>query len=257
MKFGFRTGGFVNWNIENILEKLSEIGFDSVELCLETSDMRPESFTVEKAKKLRDFMDKLNIEIASVSYHADTEPIEQRRINTIKSVDIANWLETDILIINSERLIENEKQRQWNELVLRLKELSDYAKKLNVNIAVEPEPLLIISDTNDMVKMMNEVNSPNLKVNLDIGHAYLTDPDLAESINKLNKAIIHTHVEDIKDKVHNHLVPGLGDIDFESVKTAFKRIGYEGHYVIDLFRLGDDPLGIAERSLKALKEKFL
>lgn len=257
MKFGFRTGGFINWSIEDILEKLSEIGFDGAELCLEATDMRPENFTIEKAKKLRDFMDKLNIEIASVSYHADAEPLEQRRINTLKAVDIANWLGAEILIINSERLIESEKQKQWDELVLRLIELTNYAKKLKVNIAIEPEPLLIISDTNDMIRMINEIDSPNLKVNLDIGHAYITDNDLSESINKLGKAIIHTHIEDIKDKVHNHLVPGAGDINFESVKLAFDKIKYDGYYVIDLFRLGDDPLRLAESSLKALREKFL
>ncbi len=257
MKFGFRTGGFINWNIENILEKLSEIGYKGAELCLEAHDMRPENFTIKKAEKLRGFIGNLNIEIASVSYHADAEPSEQRRINTFKSVDIANWLGADVLIINSERLIENERQKQWDELVFRLKELTDYAQKLNVKIAVEPEPLLIISDTDDMIRMMNEINSPNLKVNLDIGHAYITDPDLAESINKLGKAIVHTHIEDIKDKVHNHLLPGLGDIDFKSIRTAFEKIGYDGYYVIDLFRLGDDPLGIAKLSLKAIEEKFL
>lgn len=257
MRFGFRTGGFINWDIENILEKLSEIGYNGAELCLEAHDMRPENFTIEKAEKLRDFMYKSNIEIASVSYHADAEPSEQRRINTFKSVDIANWLGTNVLIINSERLVEKEKQKQWNQLVLYLKELTDYAKKLNINIAVEPEPLLVISNTDDMIRMINEINSPNLKVNLDIGHAYITDPDLVESINKLSKAIIHTHIEDIKDKVHNHLLPGSGDINFKSVRTAFEKIGYDGYYVIDLFHLGDKPLDLAKRSLEAIKEKFL
>ncbi len=41
MRFGFRTGGFTNWKIEDILKELAGIGFDGVELCLESADMRP------------------------------------------------------------------------------------------------------------------------------------------------------------------------------------------------------------------------
>jgi len=35
MKFGFRTAGFSSWSIELTLLKLSELGYNGVELCLE------------------------------------------------------------------------------------------------------------------------------------------------------------------------------------------------------------------------------
>jgi len=257
MKFGFRTGGFRGWKIETILEELARIGFDGAELCLESADMRPENFTQARADEIRELMSKLGLEIASVSYHADVESLSERRANTFRSVEMAGWLGTDILIINGERTEDGKKQEQWRDTVERLKDLTASAEKKGVNIAVEPEPLLVISDIDDMIRMIDEVASPNLKVNLDVGHAYITDPDLPDSIRQLGGAIVHAHLEDIKDKIHNHLELGEGDIDFAAMMEAFEDIGYGGYYVVDLFRLGDDPSGVATRTLATLKEHFL
>ena len=257
MKFGFRTGGFKGWTTKAILEELARIGFDGAEICLESADMRPETFTRARADEIRLFMDGMGLEIASVSYHADVEPVNQRRSNTSKAVEVAEWLGVDILIINAERTKEGEKERQWSELVDWLKSLTTSAEESGVNVAIEPEPLLVVGDINDMIRLMEEVGSPNLKVNLDVGHAYITDPCLPESIRRLGSAIVHAHLEDIKDKVHNHLELGQGDIDFAAMHAAFMEIGYDGYYVVDLFRLGDDPSGVATRTLAALRERFL
>jgi len=256
MKFGFRTGGFRDWKIEAILEELARIGFDGAELCLESADVRPENFTRKQADEIKRLMDGIGLEVASVSYHADAESSNQRLSNTSRSVEIAEWLGTDVLIINAERIREGEKEAQWRDLADKLKNLTEFAGKRGVNIAFEPEPLLVVSDTDDMLRMIDEVGSPNLKVNLDIGHAYITDPSLPESIRRQGDAIVHAHIEDIKDKVHSHLEIGQGDIDFAAMHAAFMEIGYNGYYVVDLFRLGDDPAGVAKRSLAALQENF-
>ncbi len=256
MKFGFRTGGFAGWKIEAILEELARIGFDGAELCLESADMRPENFTRARADELGRFMDTIGLEIASVSYHGDVEPADQRRLNTFKALEVTKWLDADVLIINAERARDGEEKEQWRDLVDRLRDLTPLAQDRGVNVAVEPEPLLVVGDIDDMIRLMEDVDSPRLKVNLDIGHAYITDPSLPDTIRQLGDAIVHTHIEDIKDKVHNHLELGQGDIDFAAMHAAFKEIGYDGYYVVDLFRLGHDPSGVATRTLAALQERF-
>ncbi len=256
MKYGFRTGGFKDWKIEDIVRALANLGFDGAELCLEPADMRPENFTQEQAKGIKELMDNIGLEIASVSYHADFEDFEQRLANTFKAVEITKWLGADILIINSERVDDDKKEEKWAELANILRKLTAKAEQYDVYIAIEPEPLQIISDTKDMIRMIKEIASPKLKVNLDIGHAYITDPSLIESIKILGDSIVHAHIEDIKDKVHNHLEIGQGDIDFNEMDSVFKEIGYDGYYVVDLFRLGDDPIGVADRTINALNETF-
>ena len=55
---------------------------------------------------------------------------------------------------------------------------------------------------------------------------------------------------------HLDLEIGQGDIDFAAMHAAFMVMGYDGYYVVDLFRIGDDPAGYEARSLKALIETF-
>ena len=124
MKFGFRTGGFRGWKIEAILKELARIGFDGAELCLESADMRPESFTRARADEIKRCMDEIGLEIASVSYHADAEQADQRRANTHKALEVTEWLGADVMIVNAERTRNGEKESQWQELAGWLGNLS-------------------------------------------------------------------------------------------------------------------------------------
>jgi sugar phosphate isomerase/epimerase len=52
----------------------------------------------------------------------------------------------------------------------------------------------------------------------------------------------HIHLEDIAaTRVHAHLVPGEGAIDFKDVLRSIKKIGYTGWVTIELYPYVDDP----------------
>ena len=104
--------------------------------------------------------------------------------------------------------------------------------------------------------MMQQVGSPRLRVNLDIGHAQVTDDDPAETIRQLGDAIVHLHLEDIEGRIHRHLPFGQGDIDFAAVRHALQDIGYEGPYVADLFGQEAPPGAVAAQALEAMEERF-
>jgi sugar phosphate isomerase/epimerase len=66
-------------------------------------------------------------------------------------------------------------------------------------------------------------------------------------------------LEDIAaTRVHHHLIPGDGAIDFGSVFQAIKDIGYQGWVTIELYPYVDDPDVAArtarERVLAILKQ---
>jgi sugar phosphate isomerase/epimerase len=108
-----------------------------------------------------------------------------------------------------------------------------------------------------MLDVMNAVGSPRLGVNLDIGHAQITDDDLVASIRQLGSTIVHLHLEDIKGRVHRHLPFGEGDIDFAAVRQALADIGYAGPYVVDLFGQEEGPSDVAASALEALRRLFV
>ncbi|MBN1936945.1 MAG: sugar phosphate isomerase/epimerase [Anaerolineae bacterium] len=258
--FGFRTGIFGGLTTEQAAAELKRIGYDCVEICLEAPDVRPETLDEPRCRQLRAALDEIGIGLASLSYHADREPFEQRRTNQERAVQAAHWMGVDILVLNPEKSVEQ--ARQWAEHVAHFEHLCALADRLGVTIAIEPEPLLVVGSSDDMARLIDEVGSPRLGVNLDIGHAQITDDDLIASIHKLGKNIVHLHLEDIKDRVHRHLPFGRGDIDFARVRRALGDIGYAGPYVVDLFGQVDaqgqtvPPGEVAALALHGMKERF-
>ena len=79
-------------------------------------------------------------------------------------------------------------------------------------------------------------------MNFDIGHAYCVGEDPAEWIPKMAEHTRHYHVEDIAaTRMHHHLVPGDGAIDFAAVLRAIQGTGYDGWITIELYPYTDDP----------------
>ena len=66
--------------------------------------------------------------------------------------------------------------------------------------------------------------------------------------------IEHFHLADIAtDRVHNHLIPGKGSIDFRSVFQAINEIGYKGFVTVELYPYQDNPVYAATASLSISK----
>jgi sugar phosphate isomerase/epimerase len=252
--YGFRTGIFKGQTAEQAAAELARIGYDCLELCLEAPDVRPERLDAARCGELRRAFDDLGIGLASASYHADREPPAQRLTNQERAIQAARWLGADILVINPEKTVDRD--RQWDEHVAHLRKLCQRADESGVTLAMEPEPLLVVGSSQDMIDMLQAVGSPRLKVNLDIGHAQVTDDDPAASIRQLGSAIVHLHLEDITGRVHRHLPLGEGDINFAAIRQALSDIGYAGPYVADLFGMDEAPRDVAARALPALHHLF-
>ncbi len=87
-------------------------------------------------------------------------------------------------------------------------------------------------------------------LNFDIGHAYCVGDDPATTIPRVAKYIRHFHLEDIAaTRVHHHLIPGEGAIDFAATLKAIKAMNYQGWMTIELYPYVDDPDEAARTAL--------
>ena len=102
--------------------------------------------------------------------------------------------------------------------------------------------------------MADRVDAPSVGLNFDVGHAYCVAEDVPAAIRKVASHIRHFHVEDISaQRVHHHLVPGTGAIDFAQVFEAIAAIGYDGWVTVELYPFVDDPDAAAREALAVLK----
>jgi protein FrlC len=254
VKIGFRTAGFHKWPIGEPLKSLGSLAYDGVEICLEHPDCRPEKLTEADARNLAGLCTDAGLEVAGVSYHADSEEPTLRLSNTLAALDLVPAFGADVFIINGRRLEPGFEDGARDELATLLSALLPKAQACGVRVAIEPEPGLAVGSSVEMKALLDRTGSPALAVNLDVGHAFLTDADVCESIRLLGSAIAHTHFEGMAAGVHKHLLPGEGDLDLVAVCRALNEIGYRGYCTIDLFNIADDPAGSAALALEAMRE---
>ncbi len=111
--------------------------------------------------------------------------------------------------------------------VEEIKPVAEHAEKEGVLLLVEPEPGLLIEKMDQFLEFRRHIDSPAVGLNFDIGHAYCVGDEPATTIPRLAKHIRHIHLEDIAaTRVHHHLVPGDGAIDFAATLRAIQSIGY-------------------------------
>jgi len=118
----------------------------------------------------------------------------------------------------------------------------DVAAEVGVTLLVEPEPGLLIETFGQYLEFAERVNHPSLGLNFDVGHAYCVGEDPAEWVPRMKAHTRHYHVEDIAaTRVHHHLVPGEGAIDFAAVLQAIATHTPDIWVTVELYPYRDRP----------------
>ncbi len=118
----------------------------------------------------------------------------------------------------------------------------DVAAECGVTLLIEPEPGLLIERFGQYLEFAERVNHPALALNFDIGHAYCVGEDPAEWVPRMQPHTRHYHFEDIAaTRVHHHLVPGEGAIDFEAVFRAIATHTPDMWITVELYPYRDRP----------------
>jgi protein FrlC len=135
-----------------------------------------------------------------------------------------------------------------------LEEILDHAgREPQVRVGLEYEPGFFLGDLASTLRVVRELGHPLLGFNLDIGHAWCVGDDLEKAIGEAGPRIWNLHVEDIKGRVHDHLIPGRGDLDFAAMFRALERIQYNHFITLELYPYKDKPGEAGQEGLKRLR----
>jgi len=122
----------------------------------------------------------------------------------------------------------------WQTNLRSVRTLLTIAKKLGVEISIEntPEPMpFLVKRMQDLALFYSELAS-DIDLTLDVAHAHTTHQAL-EFIEKFSDKIVHVHVSDNDGKYDAHRGIGHGNIDWNAVADALKRINYKGIVVLE------------------------
>lgn len=86
----------------------------------------------------------------------------------------------------------------------------------------------------ELIELADSYNDPRVGVCWDIGHANRVYASQLRPIRLLGKRIIALHVDDNQGLADDHLLPFLGNIDWESIMPLWNEIGYKGDFVYEI-----------------------
>ena len=162
-----------------------------------------------------------------------------RRIEFLRhAVDLAAALDSDCVSLFSGVLHDEvSDEKAFARLVEGLSIVLEYADRKNVVLGFEPEPGMLIDTMSRFVELVEAVDSPRLKLTLDVGHLHcLGEVPIADVIRRWGEKLVNVHIEDMKAGVHEHLMFGEGEIDFGPVIAALGEVGYAGGLHVELSR---------------------
>lgn len=242
---------------EEAVKRIAECGFDGAEINIYDRQFQicDAFFREGFAPSMKECLQKNHLLSYSVGAHLDYTNNQQNFELLQKAIRITKDLGADIMLITGGVRTEEEPfLDQWNRQIHRLKVLCSLAEENGVKLAVEFEPPFIFYNTQLVLQAIEEIGSPALKINADIGHMFLQDPDPLEAIRQSKELIVHGHVENMAQGIHNHLLPWEGDMDLAAYAKQFKDIGFEGPMSLDVYQY--DYEAVAGECLAFLRKIF-
>lgn len=275
MKLAFSTNGYLRLSFAETCKRLSKIGYKGVEIMADVPHAWPAYLLPEQKQALRDALASNGLSISNINsfmMHAISdrrqhywfpswiEPdLNYRRVrvdHTKRALTLAKELGAQCITTEPGGPVEvgASWQGALKTFLEEIKPVAEHAEKEGVLLLVEPEPALLIETAEQFEEFMHHIDSPAVGLNFDIGHQFCVGEDPAESVRRLARWIKHVHLEDIAgSRVHHHLIPGEGAIDFASVLKALQEIQYNGWVTIELYPYTEDP----DYAAKTARERIL
>jgi sugar phosphate isomerase/epimerase len=271
MHLAFSTNAFKKYSLEESIRAIANIGYEGVEILGDVPHAYPPLFGEEQIQSAKDILLESKIQISNInaftlyavmdtyrpSWIENNDPMRELRIqHTVNCIELASKIGSKNISTEAGGPVDRDildKSELKKLFVNGLTRAAAIAEKEKVKILIEPEPNLLLENSGQFLEFIQSIGSDYVGLNFDIGHFYCVGEDPAEVVYELAGYIEHFHLADIaNDRVHNHLIPGLGSIDFRSVFKAMNEIEYEGFVTVELYPYQDNPIYAAKLAYQYL-----
>ncbi len=265
----FSTNAFKKNTLTEAVIAIADIGYSGVELMADVPHAHPASFHKPQRDELKNLLHTLKLTVSNINgfthfadgdtYHPtwiEEDPAKRqlRVSHTIGCVELAAEFGSTTVSLqpggptigtNVTRL------RAGERFADGLRQVLEIAREKRVILAIEPEPGLFIQTAAEYLLFKREFfpDEPLIRMNCDVGHLFCVGEDPSAVIRDMPGEIAHVHLEDIGvNRVHQHLTPGKGAIDFRSIFEALSEIRYGGWVTVELYPYETSAAGVAKQA---------
>ena len=263
MKLAFSSNAYMHFSIEDTIAKIAELGYSGIEILADVPHAWPAFLLPERKESIQAALSRHDLTVSNINafmmnavgdprqpyWHpgwTDPDPHYRaiRREHTKRALTLADEIGAPNITTEPGGLLTD--QQTWasgSDLFYdEIMPCVELAEKLEVLLLIEPEPELMIEKFDQYTSFADRVGSPWIGLNFDIGHAYCVNEDPQDWVEKMAAHTKHYHFEDIAaTRVHKHLIPGRGAIDFDATLRAIEQTAYEGWVTVELYPYIDNP----------------
>lgn len=263
MQLAFSSNAYMHFSIEATIERIAELGYSGIEVLADVPHAWPAFLLEERKQSIRDHLERHHLAIANVNafmmnaisdprqpywhpgwtdpdphYRAIRREHTKRALHLAKEIGAANITTEPGGLLTEDQRWERGAQLFYDELMPCI----EVAETLGIMLLIEPEPELLIERFDQYLEFAGRIESPWVGLNFDIGHAYCVSEDPQDWVAKMAPHTKHYHFEDIaSSRVHKHLIPGHGAIDFRATLQAIQETGYTGWITVELYPYMEQP----------------
>jgi sugar phosphate isomerase/epimerase len=276
LNLAFSTNAFTRFSLVEALRGIASAGFAGVEILADVPHAYPAAIEAGMTGRIVAELERLKLGVSNINancsfgYWKDAppepyfepsliSPVERYRADRLAMIlttlDFAANVGAENISITSGRCLGGVPPARAAGLLREsLKPVLDRAAKRGVKVGVELEPGLFLEYVDELKHWIDQIGSPALGANLDIGHSIVIGETIDHAVNTLAGRIWNLHVEDLPGRKHYHMIPGEGTFDWAGLKRSLERVGYDRYLTVELYTHTANPQGAAERSFAFLSK---
>jgi D-psicose/D-tagatose/L-ribulose 3-epimerase len=235
------TSPFTTASVEELFPKISQMGFDVVEIAVED----PALIDVAKVKKALELYG-LKASIcgafgASRDLTSTDSSVHENCLSYIEAcLDICVALDVNFFggpmysAVGKARMIPAEQRKaEWDLAVKNLRKVCLMAEARALKIALEPLNRFesdLVNTAEDVLRMVNDIDHPAAQIMLDGFHMSIEEKDVEQAIITAGDKLIHLQVSE-----NYRGTPGTGQTPWHSYRRGLEAIQYNGIVTIESF----------------------
>lgn len=275
-KLAFASNAMKLYSLDDAIDLVADAGYDGIEILLDTPHAFPPDVSDADIKRWREKLDARGLQVSNCNSfmlygiegchrpswcEKDPERRKLRVEHTRQSLYLAAKLGAPTISTEPggpiDEGVTREQAADWFEEGIR--DVLPDAEKAGVRLCIEPEPDLLIEKAGEYAEFMQRFAGDKqaekwLGLNFDVGHFYCVGEDPGANAERFKGQIHHIQIEDIAaDRVHFHLVPGDGAIDFDAFFKALNKADYDNGWItVELYTFEHKAIEVAQRAREFL-----
>ena len=258
-------------SINDVIETIrttADMGYDAVELETLLKTQVTDVYTPDNIRKIRKVLSDVGITVPHFNAYSVIDALSGatpgERRDGVKSlrdvITIANGLGAKLLVLSgspipgvncspgkiysggppeSVKVPQNfDWKKIWQNYVGTISKCADIAQEEDLKLAIEPRPRQIITNSDSLLRLINEVNKKNVGALIDTAHLFVQKELLPVAIQKLRGRIFGLHLADNDGTLEYHWAPSKGKIDWTGVLDALKKVAFDEYLTVELEGVG-------------------